>query len=80
MDDQFRVTVRGEATAFFLKLAALPLEIVYLSVTHQSETSIMTVKWLGASLQVDDGQASVAQPEMPVGFQKHAMAVRAPVA
>jgi hypothetical protein len=35
---------------------------------------------LSASIQVDDGQASVTQPEMPVGLQKNATAIRAPVA
>jgi hypothetical protein len=68
MDYQFRVTVTRESRALSLKLAALSLEIVYLTVTHQSETTIMTVQRLGAGLQVDDGQASVTQPEMPVGF------------
>jgi hypothetical protein len=68
MDYQFRVTVTRKSRALSLKLTALSLEIVYLTVTHQSETTIMTVQRLGASLQVDDGQASVTQPEMAVGF------------
>jgi len=80
MDDQFRVSVAHESTAVSLKLAALSLEIVYLTVAHEYESPVITVQWLSASIQVDDGQASVTQPEMPVGLQKNATAIRAPVA
>jgi hypothetical protein len=68
MNYQFRVSVSRESRALSLKLAALSLEIVYLAVTHESEPTIMAVQWLSASLQVDDGQASVTQTEMPVGL------------
>jgi len=80
MDYQFRVTLTRESSALSLKLAALSLEIVQLTVAHESDATIMTAHWLSASFQVDDGQASVTQPKMPIGIQKHATAVRASMA